>query len=230
VHLSPDRVALPRSGPVRLTVAAGPQAASGLAALDVPAGLAVDPPGPFRFQLPPRGHQGWDLTVHAEPGAADGHYFLAAQIRDALGQVLEDAVTVTLGEPPAPALDLPLDELLPLLDADQRAIAAEVDAGLLTRSLSLPPGGKGEVALRVGNRAASPIRGEAQLLSPFGSWPAARPWTCGFTAQAGEDITLRYPVSVPVDARLGTQWWIVVKLMYFGRICYTDCVPLLIAK
>jgi alpha-mannosidase len=82
----------------------------------------------------------------------------------------------------------------------------------------------------VGNRAASPVRGEAQLLSPFGSWTAARPWTQGFAVSPGQDITLRYHVTAPADARLGTQWWIVVKLMYFGRIRYTDCVPVLIAQ
>ena len=117
-----------------------------------------------------------------------------------------------------------------MLEADQRAIAAEIDVDLLTRALSLPPGGRGEVALRVSNRAASLVRGEAQLISPFGSWAAAAPWTRGFAVAASQDITLRYHVTVPADARLGTQWWILVKLMYFGRIRYTDCVPVLIAQ
>ena len=233
VHLSPARAAL--SGPadeaqVRLTVAGGLAPASGVTELDVPDGLVVHPGGPFRFTLPGRGHVAWDLTVRGLPGAPAGHYFLAARIRDDLGQALEDVTTVTLGELPAPALDLPLDELIPLLEADQRAIAAEIDADLLTRALSLPPGGRGEVALRVGNRAASLIRGEAQLISPFGSWAVARPWTRGFAVAPGRNITLRYHVTVPADARLGTQWWILVKLMYFGRIRYTDCVPVLIAQ
>ena len=215
---------------MRLTVAGGPEPASGLAELDVPQGLVVHPAGPFPFRLPGRGHALWDLTVRGLAGAPAGHYFLAARIHDDLGQILEDVTTVTLGEPPQPALDLPIDQLLPLLDADQRAIAAEIDTVLLTRSLSLPPGGQGELAVRVGNRAASPIRGEAQLLSPFGSWAAACPWTRGFAVSAGQDITLRYHVRMPADARLGTQWWITVKLMYFGRLCYSDSVPVLIAK
>jgi alpha-mannosidase len=255
VHLSPARVAL--AGPVlagpgpagpglagpgladpgladhaqlRLTIAGGLAPVSGTGELDVPDGLEVHPAGPFPFELPGRGHALWDLAVRGRPGAAPGHYFLAARIRDALGQVLEDVTTVTLGEPPPPALDLPLDELIPLIDADQRALAAEIDASFVTRALSLSPGGNGEVALRVGNRAASPVRGEAQLLCPFGSWTAARPWTQGFAVSPSQDITLRYHVTVPADTRLGTQWWIVVKLMYFGRIRYTDCVPVLIAQ
>ena len=237
VHLSPARVALlgsaagrvepglPEGAQVRLTVAGSPVPASGVAELDVPDGLAVHPAGPFPFRLPARGHALWDLTVRGRPGASAGRYFLAARIHDDLGQVLEDVTTVTLGEPPAPALDLPIEELLPLLEADLRAIGAEIDAGLLTRALSLPPGGQGELAVRVGNRAASPIRGEAQLLSPFGSWGAVYPWTHGFAVSPGRDITLRYHVTVPADARRGTQWWILLKLMYFGRLCYTDCVP-----
>ena len=246
VHLSPARVALPgpaagldgtgpadagrtASAQVRLTVAGGPVPASGVAELDVPEGLVVQPAGPFPFRLAGRGHAFWDLTVRARPRASAGHHFLAARIHDDLGQVLEDVTMVTLGEPAPPALDLPLDELLPLLDADQRAITAEIDAALLTRALSLSPGGRGELAVRVGNRAASPIRGEAQLLSPFGSWAAVHPWTRGFAVSPGKDITLRYHVRVPADTRLGTQWWIMVKLMYFGRICYTDCAPVLIA-
>ncbi|MDX6392479.1 MAG: hypothetical protein QOJ73_3542 [Streptosporangiaceae bacterium] len=233
VHLSPVRIALPGPGDeaqVRLTVAGGLAPASGVTELDVPAGLLVHPVGPFRFTLPGRGHAAWDLTVRGQPGAAAGHHFLAARIRDGLGQILEDVTTVTVGGLPAPALDRPLDELLPLLEADQRAITAEIDADLLTRALSLPPGGQGEVALRVSNRAASLIRGEAQLISPFGSWAAAGPWTRGFAVVPGRNITLRYHVTVPADARLGTQWWIMVKLMYFGRIRYTDCVPVLIAQ
>ena len=242
VHLSPARVALlgsaalgsaagrvdsglPDGAQVRLTVAGSPVPASGVAELDVPDGLAVHPAGPFPYRLPARGHALWDLTVRGLPGASAGHYFLAARIHDDLGQILEDVTTVTLGQPPSPALDLPIEELLPLLEADLGAIVAEIDAGLLTRALSLPPGGQGELAVRVGNRAASPIRGEAQLLSPFGSWGAVRPWTRGFAVSPGRDITLRYHVTVPADTRLGTQWWILLKLMYFGRLCYTDCVP-----
>ncbi len=111
VHLSPGRVALPqaaggaREAPVRLTVACGPEPAAGVVELDVPAGLAVTPPGPLRYDLPVLGHAHWDLAVRGSAGAAPGHYFLAARIRDQLGQVLEDATAVMLGgaRPPIPA-------------------------------------------------------------------------------------------------------------------------------
>jgi alpha-mannosidase len=234
VHLSPSRVALAGgqadSAGLRLTVACGPRPARGTAELDVPDGLVADPPGPFRYQLGERGHGNWDLTVRAMPGAAPGHYFLAARIDDELGQTLEDVALVTLGEPAAPALDLPLDDLLPLLDAGQRAVAAEVELAVLTPALTLPPGGQGEVAVRLTNHALSPIRGEAQLISSFGSWAEMRPWTLGVRADPGEAITLRYAVAVPADARPGRDGWALVKFMYFGRVRYTEALAVSIAR
>jgi hypothetical protein len=90
------------------------------------------------------------------------------------------------------------------------------------------PGGHGELAVQLANRAASPVRGEAQLISPFGSWPEVHPWTRGFAVSPGQDVTLRYHVQVPVTYRRGTQWWTVVKLMYFGRLRYTSSAQIVI--
>ena len=72
-----------------------------------------------------------------------------------------------LGLPPAPSLSLPLDELVPAIEAEQRAIAAELEVTVLTPALQIAAGQRGELAVRLANRAASPIRGEAQLISPF---------------------------------------------------------------
>jgi alpha-mannosidase len=223
VHLSPTRLVPP--GVLRLTVACGPDGAAGAVELDVPDGLTAAPAGPLRYELPPMGHAEWELTVRGTPGAPAGHYFLAARIHDRLGQVLEDAVAVQLGLPPAPSRSLPLDELMPAVEADQRAIAAELEVTVLTPELRVAAGQRGELAVRLANRAASPIRGEAQLISPFGSWAAVHPWTRGFAVSPGKEITLRYHVRVPVTTRRGTQWWTMVKLMYFGRLHYTSAVP-----
>ena len=234
VHLSPTRLAAP--GVLRLTVAAGTAGASGAVELDVPDGLVAAPrpdgatalPGPevaLRYQLPPLGYAEWELTVRGVPGAAAGHYFLAARIPDQLGQRLEDVAAVRVGLPPLPSLSLPLDDLLPAVEADQRAVAAELEVTVLTPALRIAAGGRGELAVRLANRATSPIRGEAQLISPYGSWAAVHPWTRGFTVSPEQEITLRYHVRVPVTTRRGTQWWTMVKLMYFGRLHYTSAVP-----
>jgi alpha-mannosidase len=223
VHLSPPRTALAQPGvpsSIRLTVACGPVPASGTVRLDA-GGLSVGPAGPLPYDLGPRGQAGWDLTVTAPPGAQPGRHFVTARIT-AGGQAFEDAVLVTVGEPPEPALDLPLDELIPLYQADQEAAAAEVSLSLLTPALTLRPGQPGEIAVRLGNATASPIRGEAQLISPFGSWAGAQPWTQAFTADPAAQATLRFMVTPPATARPGEHWWALVKVMYFGRSRYTD--------
>ena len=207
---------------LRLTVACGPAAAAGTVRLVADGGLVLEPAGPLRYDLRPQAYADWDLTVRARPGARRGRHFVTARITNGAGQVLEDAALVSVGEPPAPALDLPLDELLPLYTADQQATAAELDLTLLTPDSRLPPGGHGEIAVRLSNATASEIRGEAQLLSPFGSWVGGRPWTRGFTAGPSDGVTLSFTVTAPATARPGQHWWALVKVMYFGRVRYSE--------
>jgi len=248
VHLSPGRIALgaapastgpastgPAStgpadtgttGALRLTVACGPVPASGEVTLDVPPGLVVEPgdggSAPLRYELAGGSYACWDLTVRARPGAAPGRYYVAARIGDDLGQSLEDAVLVTVGEPPAPPLDLPLEQLLPLIEADERATAAEIGLRLQPATLRIPPGRAGEFAVEVANGTAAPVRGECQLISPLGTWPGLGPWTRGFAAAPGETVTLCYPMRLPAGARPGSHWWALAKVMYFGRIAYSE--------
>ena len=249
VHLSPDRITLGSSkatgstaagGPdqsagLRVSVACGPEGAAGQVVLDVPPGLSVTgpgggPAGPLSYSLspgslPPGGHTSWDLSVRALPGADPGRYFVAAQITDYLGQVLEDAALVTVGEPPPPPLSLPLGELQPLLAADQRARAAEVSVSLRPGALEASPGEPVELSVQVTNHTRGPVRGESQLISPFGSWDAIRPWTLAFAAGPGETAALAYRGAVPPDARPGSHWWVLAKVTYFGRVHYTESIP-----
>jgi alpha-mannosidase len=233
VHLSPGRVALPgpdgvagtesdAAAELRLTVGCGPEPAAGVVQLGAGPGLSLEPAGPLPYDLRPGGYACWDVAVRAAPGASPGRHFVTAQIADGSGQRFEDAALVTIGEPAPPPLDLPLDDLLPLYLADQEATTAELDVTLLTPSLRLPPGGCGEITVRLGNATASEIRGEAQLVSPFGSWSQTRPWTQGFTAGPSGDVTLAFAVAVPATARPGQHWWALVKVMYFGRARYTE--------
>jgi len=213
---------------LRLTVACGPEPAAGVAELDVPPQLAVEPAGPLRYDLPPRGHASWELRVRVLPGAA-GRYFLAARISDEAGQLLEDAALVTVGEPAAPPRDLPAGEFVERYLADEQATAAELAVSLESRELVLPPGGEAEVAVRLASHAASEIRGEAQLVWPSGSWGSARPWTRGFAVRPGERVTLRYRVTADPASRPGQAWWTLVKVMYFGRLRYTEAIACSVA-
>jgi alpha-mannosidase len=243
VHLSPGRITLapapelgsaesapgtvPADGAaLRLTVAGGPEPASGLVALNVPPGLLVEPAGPaapLRYELPGGGFAAWDLTARALPGTPPGRYYVAARILDDLGQSLEDAALVTVGEPPAPPLDRPLDELLPLLEADERAAAAEIGLRLLPATMAIGAGRAGELSVQLTNRTAAPVRGECQLISPLGTWQLLGPWTRGFAAEPGELVTLCFSVRLPASARPGSHWWALAKVMYFGRIAYSEC-------
>ena len=195
-------------------------------ALDVPPGLVVEPAGPaapLRYELAGGGFAAWDLTARVLPGTPPGRYYVAARILDDLGQSVEDAALVTVGEPPAPPLDLPLDELLPLLEADEQAAAAEIGLRLLPATMTIGAGRAGELSVQVINRTAAPVRGECQLISPLGTWPLLGPWTRGFAAEPGELVTLCYSVRLPVSARPGSHWWALAKVMYFGRIAYSEC-------
>ena len=236
---------------LRVTVSAGTKPATGSVELDVPDGLTADAgmgagPGPLSYDLPAADYAAWDVNVRAVPAVgatrrmraagpatpAPGRYFLAARIRDAAGQVLEDVATIAVGERTLPPRDTPLDELLPLLEADQRATAAELDVTLAGGDLTLAPGERGELVVRLVNRARSQIRGEAQLVSPFGTWDAITPWTQSFTVEPGAQVTARYEVAAPAasaTARPGAKWWALVKVCYFGRVRYTRAIHVSIA-
>jgi alpha-mannosidase len=232
VHLSPGSLAVgqDRPGTLRLTVGCGSGPASGTVSIEVPDGLRVEPAGPLAYELPAGGHARWDLAVAARPGAAPGRRFVAAQISDQASQLLEDAALVTLGEPPAPALDLPQDELIGRLLARELALAAELELTLATPRLALAPGGCGEISVRLANRTASALRGEAQLISPFGSWQQIRPWTQGFRAEPGGQATVTFRAAAPATARPGQHWWALVKVMYFGRLRYSEPAAVTIAS
>jgi hypothetical protein len=231
VHLSPGQAVLDGGQPalVRLTVACGPQATAGHVELTVPGGIRVTPAEPLRYDLPPRGHQGFDLTVQAAPDAGPARSFLTASITDSCGQVIEDSVLLTVGQPGPLRTDLPLLEVADQQQAVQAAQAGELEMTLAADRLTLRPGETGPVEVTLTNRCASAIRGEAQLVSPYGSWHQAAPWTAGFSVPAGSDATARFEITAASTARRGEQWWAIVKIMYFGRVRYTEPVLVTVA-
>jgi hypothetical protein len=231
VHFSPTRVALANPGDaatLTLTVGAGAEPASGAVELVLPARITVTPGQDLRYELAPGGYAAWDLPVQVAPETAAGRYFVAARIRDELGHLVEDTAMVAVGERCWPDPDLPPEETLELMQADYCAGVAEVDLAVLTPELRLAPGGQGELLVRVTSGLASELHGEAQLLSPFGTWEMLGPWTQGFSTAPGTSTVLRFGVSPPVTARHGTQWWTLVKVMYYGRVRYTQAIPVVI--
>ncbi len=231
VHLSPAELRLDDNAPadLRLTVACGPSPAEGAVTLAPPAGMTLTPAGPLAYQLPPFGYQEWNLAVTADPGCGAGRRFATAQIADPAGQLIEDSVLLSIGQPPAIRLDLPLDLAAKMNRAVEDALAGEADISLVAEAVTLAPGESGLIGVQIRNQAASAIHGEAQLISPFGSWLSARPWTRDFAVPAGATGTVRFEVAVPPAARPGEQWWAIVKVMYFGRIRYSRAAEVTVA-
>jgi hypothetical protein len=235
VHFGPTRVTLGGATagepPLSLTVACGAAPAAGQVELIVPDGLTaavagVSPGTPLDYDLAPAGFAAWDVTVGAAPGTSPGRYFLTARITDRLGQQLEDTALVTVGEPGAPDPDLPPEELFARLQSDVTALAEEVALEVLTPAVRIDPGEHGELAVRVTSRLRSDLRGEVQLVSPVGTWRSTGPWTQPVSVEAGGTATVRFPVAVPAVAAVGEESWLLVKLMYFGRVRYSEAVAL----
>ncbi|HEX4833202.1 MAG TPA: glycoside hydrolase family 38 C-terminal domain-containing protein [Trebonia sp.] len=257
VHFSPTRVSLREtalegfgppagvaadSGRLRLSVAAGPAGGQGDVELLVPEGVSAEVDGAsaagttrLPYRLGPGEFATWDVTVRAlsAPQSGEstppGRYFLAARIRDGLGQVLEETALVTVGEagPPTPDGD-PMESFF-LVQADVMALAGEAGLELLTPALTLAPAESGPVILRVDNHLGCELRGEVQLLSPFGSWEAVPSWVAPVRAEAGSSATVSFPVTMPATAAPGWESWLLVKLMYFGRVRYSEAIRLAVA-
>jgi alpha-mannosidase len=229
VHFSPTRVALAEPGEaglLTLTVGCGPEPASGTVELVQPDGITVTTEPDLRYELAPGGYAAWDLTVRAAPATGPGRYFAAARIRDEHGHVIEDTAMVAVGERRWPDPALPPEEALEVMQADFIAAAAEMELAVLTPELRLTPGSRDEVRISVTTRLASEAHGEAQLVSPFGTWELVSPPTQGFSVTAREPAVLRFGVTAPATARPGTRTWALAKVMYFGRVRYSQAVPI----
>ena len=229
VHFTPTRVALAEPGEaglLTLTVGCGPEPASGTVELVLPDGITVTTEPDLRYDLAPGGYAAWDLTVRAAPATGPGRYFAAARIRDEHGHVIEDTAMVAVGERRWPDPALPPEEALEVMQADFIAAAAEMELAVLTPELRLTPGSRDEVRISVSTQLASEAHGEAQLVSPFGIWDLVSPPTQGFSVTAREPAVLRFGVTVPATARPGTRSWALAKVMYFGRVRYSQAVPI----
>jgi len=109
-------------------------------------------------------------------------------------------------------------------DAADTALEGELDLSLTSPVAAIRPGGAGAIEVGICNRTRAAVHGEAQLISPYGSWAHTRPWTTGFALAAGAAEALRFDIAIPASARSGEQWWAIVKVMYFGRVQYSEPV------
>lgn len=179
--------------------------------------------------LAPGGHTAFPLTVTAPADAAPGMHFVRAQL--ATGEsTIEEVLTLFVPggaavPPPAAPGIAQGDPLVGTVALAARPLGLELTA--ITESLTLRPGGADRLTLRVTNIAESAIEGEAMPVSPWGTWDFVGPYVTGFhvAPHSGSDIT--FDVRVPADALPG-HWWIMIKLMWFGRVQYSPAIPLVV--
>jgi alpha-mannosidase len=218
---------------------------AGAVTLVLPPGWEASPTERL-YRLAPGAHLEFDASIVPAADAPIGRYFVAARIADEAGQQHEDVVTIDLrpgdngnglnGHSPtaSPSLAFAIERALRksgigpdgdgLTDRVGEDPGGELLAEVLTREVRLMAGEVGEVRVALRNQAASEIRGEAQILSPHETWPAISPWTQGFAVGPGEERVLTFAFEPPYDSGGGT-YWALIKVMYFGRLLYTESIP-----
>ncbi|GIF53723.1 glycosyl hydrolase family 38 [Asanoa ferruginea] len=189
------------SGAISVTVASdlvdGPF--DGTVWIEAPAGWTADP-AERPVRLEPGGWTSFGVDLVPGPDAAAGGV-VTAQLEHA-GSTVEDVLA--LGDAgPALSAELDVDELR--LRAGQRAT----------------------ITLSLANPAGYAVHGEAQVISPWGTWDMLAPHTQGFALDAGGKASVSFGVTVPTDATPGT-WWALAKVMWFGRVAYTAPVRLVV--
>ncbi|WP_213451363.1 glycoside hydrolase family 38 N-terminal domain-containing protein [Rhizomonospora bruguierae] len=149
------------------------------------------------------GYEQFDVELRPAPDAPAGIYHLTARVT-ADGQTVEDVCAVRLG----------------CVDGGDRPVAVTVR----TPAVTVSAGGAEEIRVELGNLCGGEVRGEAQLITPFGTWDLIGPWTQRFRLEPGARTSLAYRVRVPPDTPPGA-FWALVKVMAFGSVAYTASVP-----
>jgi alpha-mannosidase len=231
VHVLAPSVVVRAGGKARLVaqVASGASRSVQASRLELagPEGWPPDPPS-WLFSLAPGAFVRVPVDFSVPLSARPGRYFLSARIADAAGQVQEDVATVDVL--PALAEDAttngtggPLALPEPFGHPGGQW-AQEIEPGLEVEEVTVTAGEAGRLCLRLVNRTAGEVRGEAQLLSPVETWPLVCPWDQGFVLGPGEARTLEAAVAAPERGWLGS--WALWKVTYFGRIWYSPAVAL----
>jgi alpha-mannosidase len=234
-------------GPFKLPVVVASeltdQPAAGTVTLVLPPSWEATPSERI-FRLAPGAHLEFEAAVVPPTDATPGRYFVGARIVDGAGQRHEDIVTIDLapsvgpderdGHPSgaSPSLASAIERALRTsgIETDGRDEpvngtdpGGELVAELVTRGVKLRAGEVGAITVALRNQAASEIRGEAQILGPHETWPVISPWTQGFAVGPGDEGRITFTVEPPFDDAGGT-YWALAKVMYFGRLLYTESI------
>jgi hypothetical protein len=198
----------------------------GVVTLHAPDGWSVEPAEQV-FRVAPSGSLAFAVTVRPPASVPEGLAFLAARIVHD-GQTIEDVVTLVTGEPadllpvPGPAPDQK-DQFRGTQSTAARATGLDVEP--TTTELTLRPGQRQTLGLRLTNRTNDTIRGEIQLVAPWGTWDWLPDVVRGFAVAAGATSTVDFDVVVPQAAETGHAWAL-ARVAWFGRCQYAQAVRL----
>ncbi|MEU8261688.1 glycoside hydrolase family 38 C-terminal domain-containing protein [Micromonospora sp. NPDC048999] len=207
VHVEPQVVDL--TGPTTVTVTVsttGP--AAGEVELVIPAGVTATPTGGLCYDLDD-GHRRFEVRVTPREDAVPGVRHLAARVHGEHGQVVEDVTALWIG----PGEDR----------------SGPLDVRVETPALDVVPGRPAELRVQLTNPCRAEVHGEAQLISPYGTWELLGPWTQAFSVPPGGLVEVRFPVRVP-PATPPMEVWALVKVMAFGTVHYTPSVPIVVRE
>ncbi|MBR7829783.1 glycoside hydrolase [Actinospica sp. MGRD01-02] len=189
-----------------VTVSCSADESRGSVELVVPAGISVaDTEFPYKLAAGEHARFTAPYTVHGAPGS----YVVAARIRDAAGQVLEDSAVIRFGASAR----------------EESADADLFDVGIDWPAVRLAPGQSADLPVRLTNRAASAIRGEVALISPYGTWlddgdVTVTPRVQSFSLEPGGGTTLAFSVRAGAAARPGAHWWALARAACHGALRY----------
>ncbi|HEV7908228.1 MAG TPA: NEW3 domain-containing protein [Pseudonocardiaceae bacterium] len=177
------------------------------------------------FGLPPGGHVSTDVVLTAPDHVVSGLYPVRARLElvgDELPcswrQAVEDVVLLTVPEES--------DHLLPeIVDWPDEGPAQALWLARTPEPVTLARGERGTLSIAVATPAHAPIAVEAQLISPWGTWDLAGPWSQGGEIPARGRLDLHFDVVVPPWAEPG-RWWALVKVVGAGTVHYTPAVCL----
>ena len=199
----------------------------------MPDGWSADP-AERPYRLEPGSHSTSQINILPATDGSPGRYFIAVQIDDELGQVHEDVSTVDYltkdggtHDRIATALSVdPVTGRAAMAPTERKVptLGDELEVTLITKAIQLASGSQSRIDVQLANLVAGAVRGEAQVLSPYDTWPMISPWTQGFHVAGGETTDLAFQVDVPHTCRPGS-YWVLIKVMYFGRLHYTEAIP-----
>lgn len=86
-------------------------------------------------------------------------------------------------------------------------------------------GQRNRVHLVIRNRAAHPVVGKAQLLSPWGTWEMCRDWQDTFAVEAESSSSVVFDMAPPASGQQ-SQSWALVKLMWHGACHYSPAIAI----